>query len=135
MRLAVLRVSGPAEWNPEEYLKRFRLQPERVWRAGEQRFPTDKPAKPGFNLTIADASMSTELAEQIRHCLQEYRPALLALRDLGASAILDIGISVEEDKSATSIWWDPSDLTIFVELGLTLEFTAYHTPRSRAPKE
>ena len=129
MRIAVLRVSGAFE--VETYLARFGMAADRFWRAGQFRRPGEVHSDSGFSITIADASLSIALMDQIRRWCDEHGAALDGLTELFLHAELDVGLTVgASDQYTASIVFNPRDLAPLAKYGIVLRVSAY--PSSEA---
>lgn len=125
MRMAVLR-AYKTKWNPKAYLRKFRLSPDALWRAGERGFRGRIRTKSGFNLHIADASSAPELVRQVRAWIQQNESALKALRATGATAEIDFGFTVGTLEQFTArVTLPVKTLALLADIGLNLTFSAY----------
>lgn len=125
MWLAVLHASG-AVFDPETYLRRSGLQPDAVWHVGEPRSRGGPHADSGFNVCVADECSREALVAKVRYWLNAHGRAMAALRDAGATAELDVGMSVGSTKQfAASMSLELSDLALLAKLGLADRVSAY----------
>jgi|SRR5665213_3166269 len=125
MHLGVIRVSG-IEFNPEDFAKRYRLEPDISWRAGEPDPVGRVRSHSGFNLTIANEPSVAQLIATIRLWVQSKQLALQALESLGGAAVLDVGVTVgTADQFTSSVEFPASDLSLFAESKLALCLSAY----------
>jgi hypothetical protein len=127
MYLAVLRVSG-AEFDPNDFAKRFGLSPDIVWRAGVPDRVGRVREKSGFNLTIADEASGAALVRRVCDWIETNKTAVRAVEGSGAAAVIDAGLSVGGSSQFTaSVTWARSELALLAECGVDLCISAYPT--------
>lgn len=125
MHLAVIRITG-AEFDPDSFTERHGFHPDAKWLAGQRDAGGLARAQSGLNLTIADEPSVSELAARIRAWVQANSEVLQTLDSLGASAVLDVGVTVGSPEQFTaSVMFQPSDLAVFAQAGLGLCVSAY----------
>lgn len=113
MRYAVLRISGAA-FDPDRWLDAYGLSAAVV-----RRTPS------GLTLDIGGAT-AEHLPELVLTWLGERRHAIQALATVGASAELDVGVTVgTSDQYAASVVWNPEHVRALGELGIGLTVSAY----------
>lgn len=127
MLIATWQVFAPA-FDVDEFLAEFDIAPNWVVHRGEPRRRGQLWEESGFGFSL-DAPEDEQLADLLRilrDFKDAYKPALLALRMRDIPSKIDIGFTVGSEKHFTrSLRFAPADLDIFVELGVTLEVSAY----------
>ena len=92
-------------------MRRFHLEPSRVWRRGESRHDTS-----GFNLPIADAEEFLASSAEL----------LTELREQGATIELDFALMAGAEEAFTkSITFSSATLARFAAAGVNLIVSAY----------
>ncbi|HTN88866.1 MAG TPA: hypothetical protein VL242_34550 [Sorangium sp.] len=125
VRLAVIRVSGRL-FEVDDYLRRHDFAPDAVWHAGDHTRRGQAREDSGFSLGIGDAASADALVQAFRAWVRSNRSALLELRQLGAAAELDVGMTVGSAAQFTaSIALAPEDLALLAEVGLSYRVSAY----------
>jgi hypothetical protein len=125
MRLAVFRVFGN-EFDPEDFVKRFGFSPDCLWLAGIPDPVGRVRSTSGFNLTIADEASGNLLVRHVCDWVKTNSMALRSMKGFGASAEIDVGLSVgASGQFTTSVTWVPSELALLAECGVGLCFSAY----------
>ena len=124
MRIAVLRVSG-REFDAAGFVEAFALSPDRLYGAGEPNREGRVRDTSGFNVHVADEESVGTLAQQVVEWVHANQATLQALRDAGAAAEIDVGLSAGANQFYTSVTWSASDLALFAACGVGLGFTAY----------
>jgi hypothetical protein len=124
MNVAVLRASGQ-NWNPADFLDEHSLSAQAVWQAGD-RIGDRIRSNAGFNFTIAEAQSGRDLVGMVIEWLDQHRPAVQALVQIGVGVQVDMGLTVGTSEQFTgSVVVTPQELRLFVDLGIELSISAY----------
>ncbi|XXT20253.1 hypothetical protein WME94_01625 [Sorangium sp. So ce429] len=110
----------------DDYLRRHGFAPDAVWHVGDRTTTGRILEKSGFNLGIGDATSADALVQEFRAWVRSNRSALLELRQHGAAAEVDVGMTVGSSAQFTaSIALAPEDLALLAEVGLSYRVSAY----------
>ena len=129
MNHAVWRVSAP-DLDVDAFLSRFpELQGKaRGWRQGAQGLGGMFNASSGFTLSLADTDSFREALDAARDFFTTRAPLLEALRELGASSLLDVGLVVhapEDERWVRNLRLTAGDLDWLARAGVDFELTLY----------
>jgi hypothetical protein len=129
MNHAVWRVSAP-DLDVDALLTRFpELQgTARSWRQGAQGLGGMFHASSGFTLSLADAESFRAVLDAARDFFTSRGPLLEALRELGASSLLDVGVAVRapgSERWVRNLRLTAADLGWLAGAGLDFEITVY----------
>jgi hypothetical protein len=129
MNHAVWRVSAP-DLDVDALLSRFpELQRSaRSWRQGAQGLGGMFHSSSGFTVSIADAESFRAALDAARDFFSTRAPLLEALRELGASSLLDVGVAVRapgSERWVRNLRLTAADLAWLARSGLDFELTIY----------
>jgi hypothetical protein len=127
MVFSTLRVQG-TDFPVDSFLRGRSLEVSAVWHKGEPRRAGRTHEDSGFNLHLPDAESWIAALPTVQAFLESERQTFDSLRSLGVEAVLDIGVTVGEEKSyAPSIEFPRDFLAQLVALGMKLNVSAYPT--------
>lgn len=124
MSLAVLRASGES-FDIEAFIDQHHLRCEATWRVGEPDRRGRLATTSGFSVAVAEASVEADLIQACASWLVEQRGMLAALAAAGATAHLDLAVFPTEPQPAVSVVFTQEIMALCVQLGVTLEVSAY----------
>lgn len=129
MNHAVWRVSAP-DLDVDALLSRFpELQGKaRGWRQGAQGLGGMFHSSSGFTLSLADTDSFREALDAARDFFAARTPLLEALRELGASSLLDVGLVLRapgEERWVRNLRLTAEDLGWLARAGVDFELTLY----------
>ncbi|XXY45071.1 hypothetical protein WME91_34225 [Sorangium sp. So ce269] len=123
--MAVIRVSGPT-FEVDDYLRRHGFAPDAVWHVGDRTMRGRILEDSGFSLGIGDAASADALVQEFCAWVRSNSSALLELRQHGASAEVDVGMTVGSSAQLTaSIALTPEALALLAGVGLSYRVSAY----------
>ena len=126
MNVAVLRANVVAgSWDPEVFLGSRDLGHAPWWRAGDTAAGRVRSSA-GFNLKIANAAVSSFLAEDVIRWMEKNADALAELRAVGAELSIDFGVTVGTSEQFTaSVVFSSSHIRRIADAGVSLSLSAY----------
>jgi hypothetical protein len=116
------------DFDVDTFLTEFDIEPDWVAHHGELRRNGQPWEESGFSFSLDDPEdeQPEDLLRILHKFADTYRPALLSLRVRGIPCTIDIGFTVGGEGHFTrSLRFRPSELSLCVELGITLEVSAY----------
>ena len=124
--LAVVWCVEGARFDVEEFIARFGLAPDVIWREGEHTRRGRPYATSGLSLSIDTAETMDGILQDILRFVRTEQPMLEAARTAQLSSVIDIGFTVGDDDHFTRTLRVPPEL--LAELGasgISLEVSAY----------
>jgi hypothetical protein len=127
MVFTTLRVRG-ADFPVDAFLRERRLQVSAVWRKGEPMRGGHVFEDSGFNISLPDAESWAMALPAVRAFLESERTLLEHLHALALQSVLDVGVSVGEERSyAPSLEFPHDVLAQLAAHGVSLCVSAYPT--------
>lgn len=127
MVFIVIRVSGP-EFPVDEFLRSRDLEVDAIWRKGEISRKGRPLDESGFNLSLPDFDSWVQALPLVHSFLLNQKELFRELVSLNLSMVMDIGVTVGEEKSfAPSLEFPVKFLSDLASYGVILNVSAYPT--------
>jgi hypothetical protein len=123
MNIATMKVHGDAE-GLADIRDGLPSEPDSNWDKGDTRPDGRVRIDSGFYVAVGAHKNPDELLKQIRHYLAECAARGIHFERSDVAAELRIAFTAEEGAATPSLDFALTDLTMFVEMGISLSITA-----------
>lgn len=116
MRKALLTISGRS-FDVDRFVARYRQKGATIFRKGERNHRGDPLPRSGCNVLVVNATSDAHLRRRLREFLKRHKVMLRRVETWGASAWIDVGVTVGDDQQFTaSVLLEPDDLAQLASL-------------------
>jgi len=123
MNIATMKVHGDVD-GLQDVRDGLPTEPDSTWEKGDVRPDGRVRIDSGFYVSIGTDKDPTALLKQIRHYLSECQARGIHFERSDISAELRIAFTVPEGGVAPSLDFELADLTLLVEMGISLSITS-----------